>query len=419
MTTQHLPSLAVVYDGESVSPLDLSAAAKELCHIVWVIDDETADLAWTERLLRRFGSILNIYGMDAAASAALVAQSGVSGIIAFADRQLVRTATIAAELDLAYLTPEVAERLTVKRLQREAMRLAGIPGPQFHAIAADIDADKAASVVAEMRFPLVFKPESGGGSRDTYLIEDAAAMVDRIRALAARGNRESMIAEEYLVGRTDATGRLIGDYVSVEQVTSHGVVQTAGITGRLRPAPPFREQGNFVPAALDASDTQAVLDIAEAAVKAIGITTGSTHTEVKLTPDGPRIIEVNGRVGGGTIPDLLMRVGGESLLRLALRAALGESVRVRPPAPGAGVAYLFAFQPPMGVHRLERVDGVAELRATPGIERVDLKLQAGDRIDWTIGTYNRVFTMMGFAADHDGMLAARESMTTLVHAEYS
>jgi hypothetical protein len=37
---------------------------------------------------------------------------------------------------------------------------------------------------------------------------------------------------------------------------------------------------------------------------------GMTHTELKLTPAGPKIIEVNGRLGGDLIPYLGMRSSG-------------------------------------------------------------------------------------------------------------
>ena len=44
-------------------------------------------------------------------------------------------------------------------------------------------------------------------------------------------------------------------------------------------------------------------------IEALGVSTGCLHTEVKFTPDGPEIIEVNGRVGGG-VPEMLERAAG-------------------------------------------------------------------------------------------------------------
>ena len=67
-----------------------------------------------------------------------------------------------------------------------------------------------------------------------------------------------------------------------------------------------------------------MLDLATAALRALGVRTGGFHTEIKLTPDGPRVIEVNGRLGGG-VPEMLLQASGESLMRLSMRVALGEA----------------------------------------------------------------------------------------------
>jgi biotin carboxylase len=86
----------------------------------------------------------------------------------------------------------------------------------------------------------------------------------------------------------------------------------------------------FVPAAVDDASRDLVLDLATAATKALSVRTGFLDTEIKLTPSGPRVIEVNGRLGGG-LPDLLQQAAGFDLLRWTLRAALGEPVTVGAP----------------------------------------------------------------------------------------
>ena len=118
----------------------------------------------------------------------------------------------------------------------------------------------------------------------------------------------------------------MADYVSVETFVSCGRTSHAAVTGKIALADPFRETGSFIPAHLSADTLNAVLDVASAAVDAIGVTLGAFHTEIKLTPDGPRVIEVNGRLGGGALPDVFTLACGESPHRLAGRVALGEEV---------------------------------------------------------------------------------------------
>ena len=72
-----------------------------------------------------------------------------------------------------------------------------------------------------------------------------------------------------------------------------------------------------MPSALPDDRQESVRLVATAAIHALGITIGVTHTEVKLTPDGPKIIEVNGRLGGSVAP-LLARSAGFDAIRMQL-----------------------------------------------------------------------------------------------------
>jgi carbamoylphosphate synthase large subunit len=65
------------------------------------------------------------------------------------------------------------------------------------------------------------------------------------------------------------------------------------ITGKYPLLPPFRERGDFWPAWLTDDERDREGPLTSEALRALGITTGVAHTEIKLTPDGPRIIEVN------------------------------------------------------------------------------------------------------------------------------
>src|SRR5205814_5003685 len=133
---------------------------------------------------------------------------------------------------------------------------------------------------------------------------------------------EPFVVEEMLVGRNELP---FGNHVSVECLAQRGRIVAVAVTGKPPLAFPFREQGQFWPSHLAADEQQAVADLAVAALEALGVTTGLSHTEIKLTADGPRIIEINGRMGG-YVNELCRRSCGVDLVRTAARLALGESV---------------------------------------------------------------------------------------------
>ena len=146
-----------------------------------------------------------------------------------------------------------------------------------------------------------------------------------------------MVLEEYIADTAPCLGEGFANYLSVESVVSAGVVEHFAVTGRFPLAPPFRETGFFIPADLTPTQRAAALDVASAAVRAVGVETGCLHTEIKFTPDGPRVIEVNGRLGGG-VPLILEMATGASAPRLAMEVALGPSCGLC--APGSAPAAL-------------------------------------------------------------------------------
>jgi len=68
--------------------------------------------------------------------------------------------------------------------------------------------------------------------------------------------------------------------------------------------PYFEEVGHIVDAADPLLADRELMGTLARAHQALGVEDGITHSEVRLTEDGPLIIEVNGRLGGDLIPFL-------------------------------------------------------------------------------------------------------------------
>jgi biotin carboxylase len=133
-------------------------------------------------------------------------------------------------------------------------------------------------------------------------------------------------------------------------------------------------------------DTAAAVEAARLAVEAIGIREGSSYTQLRLATDGPRVIEVAARLGGGHDAELCEAALGVDLNGAAIDAALAD-----PPsnslllggsraAGGACVTFLVA---PVGV--LRGVQRVEEAAALPGVRWVRSYRRAG----WTFPPLRR------------------------------
>jgi biotin carboxylase len=227
-----------------------------------------------------------------------------------------------------------------------------------------------------------------------------------------------MIVEEYLPDGPSMPRGFEADYVSVETIAQAGRMTHLAITGRFPLAWPLRETGYFIPATLPVDQHAEILELAGAALRALGVRTGAAHTEIKLTAEGPRVIEINGRIGGG-VPDMLRLAAGVDIVALSMRAALGLDLPVaRELPPTRGVGYRFFFQPPPSARRIVSIDGLEQLKRRPGVESVYLHHPPGSEIDARDGTRSYLFAVVGHADGYEGVQAIEAFMRSDIAVVY-
>jgi hypothetical protein len=120
------------------------------------------------------------------------------------------------------------------------------------------------------------------------------------------------------------------------------------------------------------------------AARAVGLSHGPIHAEVRLTPRGPRVLEIAARPIGGLCARALRFENGWSLEELIIRHALGEPVEgVRREEASSGVMMIPV--PAAGV--LEGVRGEAEARSVPGVEDIQITAKLKQKlVPWPEGS---------------------------------
>jgi S-sulfo-L-cysteine synthase (3-phospho-L-serine-dependent) len=320
----------------------------------------------------------------ARAAAAVRARVGrPDGILTFSDSALLATARLARALGLPFLSPRVAGAAVDKREQRLACARAGLPVPEWR----DADGpDAAAAAVGEWGRAVVKPANRAAG---------VAVRLARTEAEARRAWREAADALRP-GGRVLVERWLEGPEVSVESIAVGGRQRAVCVTDKVTTAGPhFVEVGHAVPSALAGGERDAVERVALAACDAIGLSWGACHTELKLTADGPAIVEVNARMAGDCIPDLAALALGVDLYELLGRQALGEELTPEDllPTRDSGAAIHFALGSP-GV--LEGATSPMEAGPPPWLVELSVTsppghpLEAprsnGDRIGYAIAT---------------------------------
>jgi biotin carboxylase len=411
------PLVAVGYGPRCVPVMQLTEAAAGVCELLWMIDGTLAEMQEMTELLHRFGPVLDIGGLSVdQILEELTPPYAPDGIVTFLDANMTTFARVADALKLPFHSLATATALTDKADQRRALEAAGLIGPRWQTISRLDSESDVAIATTEMTWPAVLKPRSAQGSRYTFFVTERRELERFLLDLGPL--RPDMILESYLDDDPERAASPFADYVSVESVVTQGTISHLALTGRFPLAENFRETGFFIPAALGAADEAAVLDLATKAILALGVMTGCLHTEIKFTPEGPRIIEVNGRVGGG-VPEMLGRAAGLALTEMTLRVSLGEHLEFDRPVPTQRIGYRFFLQPPPVSATVAAITGIDVVSEHPGVESITVHQGPGSVLDWKDGSRNHIVAVVGSAADYDELRAMNELLHDEVTVTYA
>jgi biotin carboxylase len=405
------PLVAVGYGPRCVPIMQLTEAAAKICDLLWLIDGSIPEMQQMSDLLNRFGPVVDINGLSADQILEELANPyQPDGIVTYLDANMTTFAQVAIRLHLPFHSVETAAALTDKYQQREVLGGAGLPMPACRIVGPEQSERDLAAIESDVGWPAVLKPRSAQGSRYTFEVDDAAQLG---RLLVSLGpSRPDMVLEGYLADDPARADGPYAAYVSVESLASGGVISHLALTGRFPMAENFRETGFFIPAALDDADQKAALELATSAIEALGVDTGCLHTEIKFTPDGPRIIEVNGRVGGG-VPEMLGRAADIPLLELTLRVALGEAIRIDGPVATERIGYRFFLQPPAVSATVAAITGLDAVSDHPGVDTITVHQGPGADLDWKDGSRNHIMAVVGSAEDYTEL----QAVNRLLHKE--
>ncbi len=310
----------------------------------------------------------------AATEASLFAKKyPLAAVVGVDDDTAIVAALIAQRLGLKGNPVHAMQAARDKHQQRELLAKAGVPIPRFMLRRLNEDP---AEIAKTVRYPCVVKPLRLSASRGVMRADNAQGFIQAQNRLNA------------IVRETDAPF-LIEEFIPGYEVALEGLV----VNRRLhvlaifdKPDPldgPFFEETIYVtPSTVPAGLQAAITQCAERAVHALGITDGPVHAELRYNENGPWLIELAARpIGGRCSAVLKFGEGGsgkgvsleEIILRHALAMALPSLQRER---LAAGVMMI----PIPGAGTLQEVRGVAEAKAVPLIEDVQITAHAGERL---------------------------------------
>jgi biotin carboxylase len=318
---------------------------------------------------------------------------GFTKVVSLVDQAMELVGRINDLLRLDGTSYEVAHRFHDKLAMREWLAKAG-----FETVGAQEIKDAAAlrGFGARYGYPFVLKPVDGTGSRGVVRIEGPGEIGDAWRrSVGLRGRKDLILAKFFPVDRFFAEEFVDGPEYSVESFSFNGRHVVVSVTDKLSTG--VVEMGHAEPAVLPAEDEAALVDHVVTFLETVRLRDGVSHTEVKMSAAGPRIIESHDRVSGDRVMDLVETVYGIDLETYAVGWPHGlvQELADRP-SPRCAAATRFLTAAPGTVIAIE---GEEEVRAHPAVLDLDLAVGVGDEVQAVADNFDRPGQVLVAAPD--------------------
>ncbi|OAB43108.1 ATP-grasp domain-containing protein [Paenibacillus antarcticus] len=314
------------------------------------------------------------------------------------------TAKVAQRLGLKGVPYEAALKSRNKDLAREAYAAHDVPSAKFKKVKTY---EEAALAAEEIRYPIVLKPTNASSSQNVFFINSSTELKQAMAEII--GFKETYmnfkVREEYLIEEY-----LDGQEFSVELFLQDGNPIFSTVTEKTTsPLPYFVEIVHTLPTSVYSERGEDIINTAVSALRAIGLINGPSHVEIKLTDDGPRIIEVNGRPGGDNISsDLLIQALGFDIFKATVSYYLDLPIDIHiNHNRAASVAYLIADKD----GTVSNIRGLEHIDNHENVIRSHFSVQLGDQISVPKSSDDRLGYVITVGSTP---IEARESAVALI-----
>ncbi|MDJ0777305.1 MAG: ATP-grasp domain-containing protein [Gammaproteobacteria bacterium] len=317
------------------------------------------------------GVTVDFENVEAALAHILDAVSGldIACVLATDDSCVALCSQLADHLGLPQNSSVAAANTQRKDLGREALRRAGCRHPDFEVIEIDrVDPDR-----LRVSFPLVIKPLGLAASRGVIRADDAdqfCAAVARIAAILDQAGIDGFPRKHLLI-----EGYIDGPEYAFEGFMIEGELQVLTLFEKPEPleGPFFEETYYLTPARVDAPVMHSLVDEVARCAAAYGLSHGPIHAEIRLTQDGPVLVELAARTIGGQCGQLIEFSLQQRLEEIVISGMCGHLPERADRGEAAGV--LMIPIPTAGI--LSRVEGLTDAMRVEHVRDVEIHVSPG------------------------------------------
>ncbi|MGI9279482.1 MAG: ATP-grasp domain-containing protein [Endozoicomonas sp.] len=314
-------------------------------------------------------------------------QSGAKpvSVIPLIEMSLAPGLKISQYYNLNYLPEFSVTAARDKSIMKQRFLDAGLPTPQFETFS---NFDELVSQKQKFNYPVVLKPSHFGGSEGVCLARNDEellsaynhtknSMLNHARNFGLKENHFQV--EEYINSTTE---------ISVEVLnTKYGRTILMVTDKFVTNEPYFSEIGHTVPGKY--FNSSRIRSLALEACEAINLDCGVAHVEIKISDnEEPYLLEVNARIPGDGIADLIEKVTGYNIFELHAKSIINDdfqfATKCLEPKGKASIAFLYAKE-----GRIKKI--ATEVLATlpPSITAIDITAREGDLSTKNINSHAR------------------------------
>lgn len=289
-----------------------------------------------------------------------------AGVLTAQEMFLTETAALADALKLAQGSREIALRARDKAAMKRIWLDAAVATPRGWSFRS---AQDVRDNCADLSYPLIVKPSHGYASCGVRRVHSQRELLEHLQAVSMINatviGRErpdaGIVVEEYLDG----------EEYSVDTVWFAGLPVCDGLMSKGTPVGPYYPDRLYhINPELPPSAAADIIRLSHDAVRALGIRSGATHTEIRLRGGVPYVLETTNRPGaGGLFYPLFQQAHGVDFARVLHHATLATSqleFRATAGTPttasaAAGTHYFWYNLPHQGSGVIREIRGLAEL----------------------------------------------------------
>jgi biotin carboxylase len=333
---------------------------------------------------------------DAATILEALGRDGVhaDGVLTYWENSVCAAARVAAALDLPGNPPEAVDAARSKLRMREVSARLGLPTPKAQRVRS---LDELYAAAAHVGFPAVVKPEFGASALGCVRVDDFESLpgVYRLVRDVVRPETDGifragndLLLEEYLDGVE----------FDVDLVMQDGECAFSSVSQNWPTAEPsLQETGLHCPPDHSRRAVRGLVELSVRTAREFGLRRGVLHVEGKCTSRGPRLIELNARMGGATIHQMVEAVWGVDLVEAQLRSSLDLPQTLKP-SRKARCAVVNAIVHAPATGRLEAMPFREKLPDMEAVAELDVEADIGDDVvgpDRTFATVLAELTVSG------------------------